>query len=314
LRPGVRIIAAVTVVAAGFTGGSAVGRSVGPVQARHPAPAHQQEPHAPATPTPRSAAASGAASTGLLSTEAGYTLVPGATTLMGAPGEVLTFRIVGGDGAPVTRYVTDHERDLHFVLVSRNLIIYSHLHPTLSPGGTWSVALPALPPALYHGYASFVPGDRGTGPGTGRGGDHGDGDGDSAVTLGVELLVPGAFTPVPLPETGPVAEVDGYTVRLEGTPTPGTGSILTFVVEQDGVPITDLDPYLGATAHLVAIRVSDLVYIHAHPASEAGNRGPNVPLHLELAAPGDYRLFLDFSHHALVHTAAFTLHVPRDRR
>jgi hypothetical protein len=284
------------VIAAGFTGGSVVGRSVGPLGARPPDTAHQRELHGPATPTP---VAHAAASTGLLTTEAGYTLVPGATTLMGAPGEMLTFRIVGRDGAPVTRFVTNHERDLHFVLVSRNLIIYNHLHPTLAADGSWSVALPALPPASYHGYASFVAADRGD---------------DSTVTLGVELLVPGVFAPVPLPETGPVAETDGYTVRLEGTPTAGAGSVLTFVVEQNGLPVADLDPYLGATAHLVAIRVVDLVYSHAHPMSEADDHGSSVPFHLELAAPGDYRLFLDFSHHAVVHTAAFTLHVPWERR
>jgi len=282
----VRIAAAVAVVAAGFTGGSAVGRSVGPLEppTRRAAP---RDLHVPATPTPVEHTSSG-----LLATEAGYTLVPGGTTLTGAPGEVLTFRIVGRDGAPLIRYVTQHERDLHFVLVSRNLLVYDHLHPTLGPEGAWSVALPALPPAQYHGYANFVPA-----------GAH------ATVTLGVELLVPGVFTAIPLPETGPVVEVDGYTVRLESA-----GSVLTFVVEQDGRPVGDLDPYLGATGHLVAVRASDLRYSHAHPVGGADNRGPKVPFHLELATPGDYRLFLDFSHHAVVHTAAFTFHVPWDRR
>jgi hypothetical protein len=299
-------VAAVAVVAAGFTGGSAVGRHVGPLPASPGPREGRPERHAPATPTaieheaPAAASTPAAAPTGLLATEAGYTLVPATTTLSGAPGEVLTFRIVDTAGSALTEVVTDHERDLHLVLVSRNLLVYDHLHPTLGPDGTWSAALPALPPAAYHGYASFVPAG---GP-------------DGPLTLGVDLLVPGELTAVPLPETGPVVEVDGYTVRLEGTPVAGAGSILTFVVEQAGVPVGDLDPYLGATAHLVAIRVADLAYTHAHPVDAAGaagapgGRGPRVPFHVELGAAGDHRLFLDFSHHGIVHTAAFTVHVP----
>ena len=36
-------------------------------------------------------------------------------------------------------------------------------------------------------------------------------------------------------------------------------------VTRDGEPVTDLQPYLGAFGHLVAIRDGDLAYLHVHP-------------------------------------------------
>jgi hypothetical protein len=181
------------------------------------------------------------------------------------------------------------------VVVSRNLLLYAHLHPTRAADGTWSIALPALPPAGYHAYASFVP----------RGGP--------ALTLSVDLLVPGNLTALALPETGPQVEADGYTVKLDGAPTAGAPAMLTMTVAQGGRPVADLDPYLGARGHLVAIRAGDLYYSHVHPADAPGAHGAAVPFHVELPGPGDYRLFFDFSHLGQVHTAAFTVHVPPAR-
>jgi hypothetical protein len=39
-----------------------------------------------------------------------------------------------------------HERDLHLIVVNRELTTFRHVHPTLDADGTWSVDLPALDP------------------------------------------------------------------------------------------------------------------------------------------------------------------------
>ena len=41
--------------------------------------------------------------------------------------------------------------------------------------------------------------------------------------------------------------------------------MLTLTVTKDGQPVTDLQPYLGAYGHLVALRAGDLAYLHVHP-------------------------------------------------
>ena len=72
---------------------------------------------------------------------------------------------------------------------------------------------------------------------------------------------------------------------------------------RDGEPVTDLEPYLGAYGHLVALRAGDLAYLHVHPE---GGRGP-VAFRAEVPSEGAYHLFLDFKHDGVVRTAAFAV-------
>jgi len=73
--------------------------------------------------------------------------------------------------------------------------------------------------------------------------------------------------------------------------------------------VTDLQPYLGALGHLVALREGDLSYRHAHPAP-AGSTG-EISFENVALEPGTYRLFLQFRHGGRVHTATFTREVAR---
>jgi hypothetical protein len=99
--------------------------------------------------------------------------------------------------------------------------------------------------------------------------------------------------------------VDGYTVTLGGTLDPGRTSTLTLDVSRAGAPVTDLEPYLGAYGHLVALRTGDLAYLHVHP--ESGPAGPRVTFRAEVPTAGTYRLYLDFQHSGTVRTAEFTV-------
>ena len=106
--------------------------------------------------------------------------------------------------------------------------------------------------------------------------------------------------------------VDGYQVTLAGDLVPGQASELTLTVSKDGVPVTDLQPYLAAYGHLVALRAGDLAYLHVHPAGEPGDgvtpAGPGITFYATAPSAGDYRLFLDFQHAGVVRTAEFTVH------
>jgi hypothetical protein len=85
---------------------------------------------------------------------------------------------------------------------------------------------------------------------------------------------------------------------------------VTLTVRRNGRPVTDLEPYLGAYAHLVVLRAGDLGYLHVHPDGEPGDgrtaAGPGIAFHAEVPSPGTYRLFLDFKHRGAVRTAEFT--------
>ena len=72
-------------------------------------------------------------------------------------------------------------------------------------------------------------------------------------------------------------------MHFEGELVAGTESELTLTVSRDGQPVMDLEPYLGALGHLVAIREGDLAYLHVHPLDETeGAGGPEVRFAVEV--------------------------------
>jgi hypothetical protein len=230
---------------------------------------------------------------GMALSAGGYTLAPATTTLAVGESKEFSFRILGPDGSPVTKYRPQHERDLHLIVVRRDLAGYQHLHPTLADG-TWSVPLRVGQAGVYKAFADFRPAGAPVG-----------------TTLGVDLFVSGDFQAAPLPAPASSATVDGYNVTLCGELAAGKESDLTFTVAKDGRPVTDLQPYLGAYGHLVVLRGGDLAYLHVHPDGEPGDgettAGPDVVFHAEVPAVGPHRLFLDFQHGGVVRTAEFTV-------
>jgi hypothetical protein len=130
------------------------------------------------------------------------------------------------------------------------------------------------------------------------------------LTLGADVPAPGNYQPRALPAAARTVTVDGYTVTLDGDLVPGASSKLILSVVKQGVPVTDLQPYLGAYGHLVALRNGDLAYLHVHPDGAPGDgrttAGPQVTFYAEVPSDGSYRLYLDFQHAGKVRTAAFT--------
>jgi hypothetical protein len=226
---------------------------------------------------------------GLASSRGGYTLTPTDPTPEAGN---FSFQITGPDGAPVTAFDVEHDKRMHLIVVRRDTTGFQHVHPEMAPDGTWSVPLSLPAAGSYRAFADFAP------------------TGGAGTTLGVDLAVPGPFAPV---EHTPsrTAQVDGYTVELAGELVPGQASPLTLTVSRDGQPVTDLQPYLAAYGHLVALREGDLAYLHVHPDGEPGDgvtpAGPRIEFVAEVPSAGSYRLFLDFQHGGVVRTAEFTV-------
>jgi len=187
----------------------------------------------------------------------------------------------------VTAFDVAHEKELHLVLVSRDLRTYAHVHPERDARGTWTVTAPPMPAGSYRVYADFVP------------------TGGEGMTLAADLGVPGDYTPQPVPEPAHETTVDGYDVSVDGELVAGQESVITVTVTRGGEPVTDLDPYLGALGHLVAIRDGDLAYLHVHPLDETnGPGGPAVRFAVDVPTAGTYGLYFDFSHGGTVRTAS----------
>lgn len=240
--------------------------------------AHEQEESSEASETPG----------GLQVSEQGYTFRVISEPRRGAD-RLLRFTIDGPDGEPVTSYDEVHEQPLHLIKIRRDGAGFQHVHPTLGADGVWTVRL-TLSPGSSRLFADFTPTD---GP---------------ALILGTDVEVGGAYEAAdPTPITR-VARVDGYRVELTGDLVAGESSPLTLSVSRKGEPVTDLQPYLGAYGHLVALREGDLAYLHVHPEEPEGSAaGPEIPFLAEVPSEGRYRLFLDFRHDGVVRTAEFTL-------
>jgi oxalate decarboxylase/phosphoglucose isomerase-like protein (cupin superfamily) len=80
-------------------------------------------------------------------------------------------------------------------------------------------------------------------------------------------------------------------------------------VSRAGRPVADIEPYLGAGGHLVALREGDLAFLHVHP-EEAHTPG-RIAFEATFPSAGRYRLFLQFQHDGRVRTVAHTVEVPR---
>ncbi|MER7080055.1 hypothetical protein SAMN02982929_02046 [Saccharopolyspora kobensis] len=230
----------------------------------------------------------GGAPEGLQISKDGYTFAPETARLDAGGTADYRFRILGPDGAAVTSLAEVHGKRIHLIAVRRDLTGFWHLHPVESGDGTWTVPLELAEAGQYRVFIDFQP------------------DGAAGLTLGADLAVAGDFQPRPVPDVAAVSEVDGYEVVLDGELQAGQAHRLALTVHRDGVPVTDLEPYLGAYGHLVALRLGDLAYLHVHP-EEATGPGPEIGFHAAVPGPGTYRLFLDFKHAGKVRTAQFTV-------
>ena len=290
-----RVVAFVAALAAAFAVAWGGGRVVGPIDTE-PVAAHEDAAdHGGDTAEPAGHGDDhGAAAVedvgGLTARADGFTLAL-AEREVAAGRTRLDFRVLTSSGRPLLDYTREHDKDLHLIVVRRDLTGFQHVHPVLDrESGTWSVDV-RLTPGVWRVIADFMPEDW------------------EGVTLADDLAVAGDFAPQPLPADSRTATLETdegtYTVSLEGDTAPGTSTVLTTRVELDGEPVTDLEPYLGAFGHLVAIRAGDLAYLHVHP--EEGDPGPGIEFATGFPEPATYGLFLDFQHRGVVRTAAFTV-------
>jgi hypothetical protein len=211
----------------------------------------------------------------------------------------LGFRIAGDDGAAVRDFEVEHEKRMHLIVVRRDMRGFQHLHPTLGADGTWTTPIRLDDAGSYRVFADFK-----------REGEN--------VTLASDLAVDGPARWEPIPPAGDTARATGgYDVRVSGDRTSaGSESELRFEVSRGGRPV-EVEPYLGARGHLVALREGDLAYLHVHPVEGGHGSGSAEPAHeaiafaTEFPTGGRYRLFLQFKHEGRVQTAAFTREVAR---
>jgi hypothetical protein len=239
---------------------------------------------------------SGYTGNGLAASEDGYTLSP-LTSALKVGTQQIRFQIKDSAGMPVTDYVEDQTKKLHFYLIRQDLTGYQHLHPTLTDG-TWSIDVDVAQPGPYRMYTDFI-------ARSADGKEH-------PLVLSTVLTAPGSYTPQALPAATTSTTVDGITATFTGSLTAGKDSDLTVKVTSGGQPVSDLQPYLDTYAHLTAVHAGDAAYRHVHPeqAAMAGKTGgPDLQFMVDLPEKGLYRFFLQVQRAGKLHTLPITLRV-----
>lgn len=227
-------------------------------------------------------------SDGLHARLAGLRLAPLSLALRTGESVAWRFRIIDCDGNAVRGFERERGKLLHLIVVRTDLAGYQHLHPVLGRDGMFSVRIATRHAGTYRAIADFAI------------------DGRKYV-LGTNLTAPGRVDATPVPPPTLAASTDGYDVELQRPAelNAGQAAQLTFAITRYGRAVTDLEPYLGAYGHLVALHVPELAYSHVHPNGEDRANGA-ITFDTELLKHGAYRLFLQFQTHGRVHTAAFT--------
>lgn len=218
------------------------------------------------------------------------------------PGQAARVRFVVRDPRThhaVRNFEVVHERVFHLFVVGRDLDYFAHVHPALRRSGELDIDVAVPKEGAYQLIADFVP------------------------SGGAPQLVQKAFTTA------------GYAARLGEVPglaadradkvvrgarvnltmpdaVAGREQLITFELSDaaTGRPIDDLEPFLGATGHLLLASADLEVVAHSHPVAEiSGRAGPNVVFQVLFPRAGMYRMWAQFQRRGDVLTVPFTVPV-----
>lgn len=190
----------------------------------------------------------------------------------GLDGVRLTLR-EPGTGAVVKALDIVHERPLHLFIVSSDFVFFKHVHAESVTNGVADVRV-GIPPGEYMLIADFVP------------------TGGVPQLVHRSLISPGVRAApakrAPLWVAGGI-RAKPVTNALQA----GTEGAVRFVLTatDDGRPILDLEPYLGAPAHLLLVNENLTEAVHAHAAERTG-AVPELSFTFTLPVHGTYQGWL----------------------
>lgn len=227
-------------------------------------------------------AAAGVSAHTALSGEVAYSFSPHEPPRAGTPSTIHFFV----DGA----LDVVHERQLHVFIVGEDMRTFAHIHPEDFPDGMGPGEYRVHYPFPYAGnYALIIDYSR-----------------ENVGHLGTAVIQVDGSAGFPRQNPEPVLSkrYGNYSVTLKAPDlTAGEEAELTYVIERDGLPVRDLQQYLGSEIHVLAIRddLTNAGHTHAYSEHHAGHTGgmqmhfgPTVPVRYAFPAPGNYTLFGQF--------------------
>lgn len=247
----------------------------------------------------------------------------------------LTLQVLDPSGRPVGDFADDMTKRLHFIVVSKDLSAFQHLHPEYEGQGKFRVKLTFPQGGPFLLVSEFMPDGKGltvhrqwmdvSGPeqaaqalvavNVPQGGSR-EGSKESAKEGTPNDMLNGSpnGTSSELPKESPYVTVNGLEIRLTAMPQlnelkAGEMAMLAFTLRKAGTgERIALEPYLGTSGHCVVLDEKAEQYVHVHAAEEMSTAS-SVMFHAEFPKAGLYKLWAQFQYEGQVVTAPFVLRV-----
>lgn len=195
-------------------------------------------------------------------------------------------------GVPV-ELATIHERKIHLIIVNDALTWFHHIHPVAQPDGTYSISEQFPASGKYWIFADYTPIAA-----------------EQTITK-IPIIVDGDDTlsyPVFQEKNKAISEDLAVTLLNSSNLQTNRAEFLDVNINQNGSQLRaqDIEPYLGAIAHIIIISKEGKNMLHVHPST-----GTNALIHGEtfFPAPGLYRMWVQFQINDKLHTVDFTFNV-----
>lgn len=231
----------------------------------------------------------------------------------------LSFVVKNSRGGIVKDLQIVHEKPLHLIVVSEDLAEFFHLHPEAQPDGSFKTSFAFKNGGKFKLYADFSPVK------------------DRKMVRIFDLTVAGGERAKEELKTDAKFEKTVEDLRVVMKPdadlTANKELMLTFSVfePRTNQPVTDLQKYLGETAHFVIINKDLNEFVHAHPMSADNVKGDGhehadnsahkddgklmsaaantVSAHVSFPKEGIYKIWAEFQRNGKVTAVPFVVNV-----
>ena len=206
----------------------------------------------------------------------------------------LSFEVIQPDsGLRQSEFEVVHEKLFHLFWVSHDLEVFRHEHPALGDDGIFRIETVFDRPGVYRLMGDFYP------------------------TGGTPQMVPMTLTTAgfeePLETLAPTLAADqqpkrGRNIRvsLRTEPAKPLAGLLTLLFFELNTA-RGLQKYLGAWAHMLAVKDDLITMIHGHPTIADG--GKLIQMNVIFPEPGMYRVWVQVRRKGKVSTLPFTVDV-----
>ena len=195
----------------------------------------------------------------------------------------------GSTGLPIDDLIPHHNALIHLVVISADGAFYTHIHPPRSAPGRYAIALTPDRPGRYTAYVEIERQDSGT------------------QVIARDFELGGAAVAVAQPASGfGSRDVAGMQVDVRSSLTPlraGKQATLTFSFSRGGLPVGDMQPWLGMAGHMIARDATGAIFAHVHavgPMAPSGvlasgiAYGPDIRFVYTFPQPGRYQIWGQF--------------------